>query len=163
MKMQEYLKKNSILFIITFIIILILIVCSIIVFNKGENKKNVVEEPTLKVTYNINKDLKYPMTKENGELNASISTIEIKNTKNKTIKYKLIVKENEGSTLNLSRVYYNMMNNTKVIPEDKILYEGSIDANEEQILEFKIWIGLDLLQSEDTNNYLNLSYEIIYE
>ena len=163
MKMQEYLKKNGILFIVTFIIILLIIVASIILFNKKENNKNVVEEQELKVTYNINKDLKYPMTKESGEANASISTISIKNNKNKTVNYKLVVKELDDSTLKLNRVYYNINNETKVIPDDKVLYEGTINANEEISLEFKIWIGLELLQSEDTNNYLNLSYEIINE
>lgn len=165
MKMGEYIQKRKSLFIITFILIIIVGVVSIYTFNKKGKESSNVQEQDLKVTYNITKDLLYPMDKETGKVNANTSTIVVKNNKSYDQKYKLVVKPESNSTLELTKIYIMINDNIYTVSEltNGILYKDTIKANEEKTISFKTWVGVDLINSSDDDKTVNLKYEIIKE
>ncbi len=163
MKMGDYLKKKRLLFAVTIVLILIIIIVSICTFlNKGKESSN-VQEQDLKVTYNISKNNNYPMDKESGIANASYSNIVVKNNKTYDQDFKLIIKPEDNSTLELNKIYFYINNNVVLLSElnNNIAYEGKAKANDEVTITFKTWVGLDLITSEDNDKIVNLKYEII--
>lgn len=164
MKINSYLKKRRYLLILTVIVIIGIIISSIYTFTKKNNESNNVLEQDLHVTYNIAKDLPYPMDKKDGVEKANSSLINIVNNTNNTIKYKLVVKE-DNSTLDKSKVYIYINNNVYKLSDfnDNTILHNSIKPNEEYNISFKTWVGLDLITSSDNDKVLNLKYEIIEE
>lgn len=165
MKMSEYIQKRKYLFIITFLLLLGVGIISIYTFNKKGKESSNVQEQDLKVTYNITKDLLYPMDKETGKSNANTSTIVIKNNKPYDQKYKLVVKPENNSTLEVTKIYIMINDNIYTVSElmDGILYKDTIKANDEITLSFKTWVGVDLINSNDNDKVVNLKYEVIKE
>jgi hypothetical protein len=164
MKMSEYLKKKRYLLILTFVVITGIIVSSIYTFTKGSKESNNIQEQDLKVTYNIAKNILYPMDRVDGANKADSSSIHIRNTSNKNIKYKLIFDE-DNSTLDKSKIYININNNTYILSDfnDNTILHDSIKPNDEYTITFKSWVGLDLITSSDNDKVLNIKYQIIEE
>lgn len=160
MKMSEYLKKKSVLLILTLIIIIFIVVFSIITFiGKGDK----VQEQPLKVEYNI-ASLDAPMDREDGGLFASTSTISITNNHKKEAKYKLVAHINDDNTLDLSKVYIKIYADTYILSDVKDnIYESTIEGNSTFDLKIRSWIGSDLITEEDLDKQLSITYEIINE
>ena len=165
MNMKEYLKKKSYLFVLTALIIIVLIVLSVKSFSKKENNSDMIQNQSLNINYQIANDLRYPMTLEDGRNKASSSKIVIKNNKSKSIKYKLVFKEEDNSTLPLDKVYISINYQVFLLSSlnDHTIMHDIIEGNSEKTIVFKTWVGLDLISSEDTTKELNLSYEIVEE
>ena len=165
MNIKEYLKKKSFLFIITFIILTIIAIISIYAFSNKNKEKDKVQEQNLKVVYNIQTDLLYPMSYEDGMKYAKTSTIYIKNNKFKSKKYKLIVKPTENNTLPFDRVYIKYDDKVSLLSDLKngVVTHNVIKGKKDQILSFKTWVSLELLTMDDNNKVLDLNYEVIEE
>ena len=163
MKMGDYLKKRRLLFVITVILIIVIIIVSVCTFLKKGKESSNVQEQDLKITYNITKNNNYPMTKEDGITNADYSTIVIKNNKPYDQEYKLVVKPEDNSTLELNKIYLYINNEVMLLSDlnNNIAYENKVKANEETSISFKTWVGLDLITNEDNDKIVNLKYEII--
>ena len=164
MRISEYLKKKKIFFIITAIIVLGIILSSIYVCIIKNKESSKVVDQDLKITYNIAKELSQPMSLEDGELFANTSTIDITNNNKNEVKYKLKVKELEGNTLSLDKVYIKVDATSYILSEvkDKI-YEGTIEGNSTQTLSFRTWVGENLITEEDSDKELKINYEIVEE
>ena len=163
MKMSEYLSKKRILLLVTIVLIITIIIVSIFTLLNKNKERNKVQEQDFSVTYILNKETFAPMDIETGLNTIPLSTINIKNNKNYTQEYKLIIKSKENSTLELSKVYININNETKVLSDyqDGVVYQGSLNSKSDITISFKTWIAGDLITPEDEDKVLNLKYDVI--
>ena len=163
MKMSEYLSKKRVLLLITILLILVIIIASIFTLLNKNKDRDKLQEQDFSVTYNLNKQSYAPMDLETGLNTVPLSTINIRNNKSYGQDYKLVIKTKDDSTLELSKVYININNETKILSnyQDGVVYEGHLKAKSNINITFKTWIGDDLITPEDEDKVLNLKYEVI--
>jgi hypothetical protein len=124
-----------------------------------------VQDYAIKATYNLadNSNL-YPMSKEEGIVNVPISKVTLENTKKKTVKYKLTVNTKDNNTLDLNKIYFYYNNEVYLLSNlNDGLIKGTLKPNETRVIEFKAWVGSDLIDINDLDKALNIKYQVIEE
>ena len=165
MTLNSYIKKKKLLFVFTIIFLIALIVTSIIFYFIKKGESELVQDYAIKATYNLadNSNL-YPMSKEEGIVNVPISKVTLENTKKKTVKYKLTVNTKDNNTLDLNKIYFYYNNEIYLLSNlNDGLIKGTLKPNETRVIEFKAWVGSDLIDINDLDKALNIKYQIIEE
>jgi hypothetical protein len=104
------------------------------------------------------------MSKEEGIVNVPISKVTLENTKKKTVKYKLTVNTKDNNTLDLNKIYFYYNNEIYLLSNlNDGLIKGTLKPNETRVIEFKAWVGSDLIDINDLDKALNIKYQIIEE
>lgn len=171
MHINKYLRKKSIIFIISIIFIL---GCVAIVYyiNNYNNVNELIETNVrnLEVIYDTdNKSLNYistPLDYSSGITMSPSNLIRIVNTSENKTTYKVYLYSTTDNLTGLSdsKIYVSINENDGVLLssliDDGLLYTSTIGGNEEQIINIKIWLSSEYITENDLSKSLNLKLKI---
>ena len=170
--MNGLLRKRLFFFIISTVFILILTVASSYAFANSDlnNDAVVFNNEKLKVLYEngqtIEQNSSYPMSLEQGMDKVRPSTIKVINDKKSSTNFYLKISDKEENDYNLGfdKIYYSVNGEEPLLlstASNGIIYYGRVNANEETIINIKVWAALEYINNNDQGKSVNLKYEIL--
>jgi len=170
MHTNKYLKKRTIIFIISIIFVLLCILIFLFVNNQNDiNNLIETDVKNIEVIYDTdNKSLNYkstPLTYENGIISAPSNIIRIINTSDVSTSYKVYLTSTKDNITGLSdsKVYISINGEEGVLLSsliDGLSYTSTINKGEEQILNIKVWLASEYITDDDINKSLYLKLKI---
>lgn len=148
MKVEIYLKKRIILFVLVTISLCLLLVITNIFLRENQIVQNsfIIKYGFSKSSLNI---LNYPLSQDDGRIKAPSNTISIKNKTSKRQRFQLVLNYEDADILDK---FYFSLDNGEAEKMREILYEGEIAGGEMRELDLKVWLGLDLIEEQDQNH-----------
>lgn len=170
MKIDDILRKRTVLFLCSFLFIMIAaIITIVIVLNSNVvNSKVSVDNKNLLVLYrssdgNVENQTKVA-TFEQGYDKTATEIIEIVNKKDFSTEFSLCVQQVDTSNevISVDKIYYRIDDESGIVGnhKDGCIYEGTVAPSSRRLLNVKIWIGEELIDNEDQGKNFTYKFSI---
>ncbi len=168
MNTSSVLKKRIMIFGFSLIFISI---CIIVTFLFNSNSKNdlVVNKKNIQVTYENAKGgintSEYPLTYEEGNLKSPSNIVKISNKLDKSVDYEIVIttEKTDDNSLEENKIYVSVDSGEGVIlssvPEG-VIYTNTLHKYATDIVDLKIWIASELVDTSDNGKSLGINVEV---
>ena len=151
MRINNYIKSKTILFIVTLFIVIVLSVSSSYAFVSNHDE---VLDNGLTVTYlDVKKTSMYVE-----------KTINIKNNKDSSKEFNIYVSSlDDKSSISLDKVKYSIndgVENKLQSNNNSSIYSAKLNSNEEMNIKLKFWVSYDLLDNTDQGKTLSIDINV---
>lgn len=168
MNTSSVFKKRILLFSLSVIFIGVCIIITFI-FNKENKNDLVVNKKNIQVTYENAKNgintSEYPLKYEDGTKKSPSNIIKVSNKLDTKLDYVILVTTDHTNveSLDPSKIYVSIDNEEGRLLnslEEGIVYEGSLNAKEVSLVDLKIWIASELVNTSDNGKSLGINVEV---
>lgn len=169
MNTSSVLKKRIIIF--SFSVIFILVCLLVTYFFNAHNGKNdlVVNKKNIQVVYENAKNgintSDYPLKYDEGKKNSPSNIIKISNKIDMSVDYEIVITTDKGvaNSLEPSKIYVSINGGEGQILssiEEGVIYTSKLGKKEEEVVDLKIWISNELIETTDNGKSLGINIEV---
>lgn len=166
MSMDRFVKKRMFLFCLSLVCVLFVAISATYAFSiNTTTDSSIVVSNDIKVEF-INGNIisnNYPMTYNEGSINAQENIIRFKNTTNEKREFKLYVEDYQTTNnISLNKIYYKINDEIpRILGEtNEPIYSGKLKGNKTDEIKVKIWVASELVTNLDQGKSSNLKFVI---